>query len=73
MTEATEQLRAQIKAVATSKYPAMQNFTLSDNAIKRFMKVHKGDINSIVDELYSIVGKSKKATKIKMMSEAKFK
>ena len=73
MSETIDQLRAQIKSVAKSKYPAMQNFTLSDKAIKKFMKDFKGDINKIVDELYRIVGQAKNPRTITLMSEAGLK
>lgn len=58
-SEALEIIRNQIVTRAKFKYPRIRNFNISDDFIKEKMKEHKGDIELIVDDLYTIVGVNK--------------
>jgi hypothetical protein len=58
-SESIDIIRTQIKNRAKFKYPKIRNFNLTDKFIKDRLKEYKGNIDLIVDEVYSIVGDKK--------------
>lgn len=72
MSESIDQVRKQIISIARLRHPRMRNFTLSEGAIKKFLKDYNGNLEEIVNELYRIIGnKPNGKFRLMVMSEGK--